>query len=116
MRSRVHALYSSALEGRCITLRSLVDRKNRGPIGNATARLDQLPCEMIQCASDIMNRVPGYQRNGIGNHIGASDVQSGVLDFGYRVRLGSNRVWFTLSELTDRGIQVTDVLVGPFNF
>jgi hypothetical protein len=62
-----------------------------------------------------MNGVSRYQRNGIGNRIGASDVQSGVLDFGYRVRLGSNRVWLTFSESADRNIQVTDVLVGPFN-
>lgn len=113
--TRIHSVYSSALEGRCITLGGLIDRKHRGPIGNASARLDQLPCEMVQCAFDVMNGVSSHQGNGIGNRISASDVQCRMFDLGYRVRLGSNRVWLALSECTDRGIQVTDGLVPPYS-
>lgn len=117
LRTGADFLYFSATHGRCVFLKTIRTTENREEgvfIGDATVSLDELPCKMVECTSQIMNGITKNDRDGSGNRLRPSDIKRCVLD--YRVRLGSDCVRLGTNESLDSQVQISDVLFGPFNF
>jgi hypothetical protein len=109
-------LYFSLANRRCILLGSISNREVGVSPGLLPSRFNELPCEMIKSASEIMDSVSDEQRDSIGNGFDLGDIERSVLNLRYAVRLGSKSIGLFLKESLDGEIKITDVLFGPFNF
>ncbi len=118
---RPHARYFSLTELRYVILGlkalsfGVVNGKSGVAVGPVAASLDQLPSQMIERTSEIMDSIPCNGQDGIRNIIGLLDEKCSSPRKAH-VRLGRNFVRLSSQESVDFFPEVTDVLVGPFNF
>ena len=116
--SRLNAdsIYYSALDGRCVLLKTIADRETRLSSRGSVICCNQLPHKMVQGTSKIVDGIP-YEENDVCRHSpNVTDIKSRMLDCGYRVRLGPNSIGLRFTERANSDIQVVNVLFGPFNF
>jgi hypothetical protein len=111
-----HALYFSLADGRCILLGTIADRKVGTSVRSPAASLNELPSKMIQRTSQIVDCISNEKRNFTWNGFDTRDVEGGVLDFGYRVRLCRDGIGLRFAESPNANVQISNVLFGPFNF
>lgn len=113
LRPRMDALYFSLANGRTVLLSGLADREIGISIRNSSTGFDQLPCEMIESASEVVDTISQNERNLRWNCLHALYNDANV--FNLRVRLWSQRVEVTVEEGCDSSLEITDVMFGPFN-
>lgn len=118
---RPHARYFSLTKLRYVVLGlkafsfGVVDGKSGVTAGRAVASLDQLPSQMIERTSEIMDSIPCNGQDGARNILSLLDEKCSSPRKAH-VRLGRNFVRLSSKESLDFFPEVTDVLVGPFNF
>jgi hypothetical protein len=115
-RARANHLYVSLAAGGGILLDGLANREIRVPVRSSAASLNELPNKMVQRTSQIVDCVTNNKCDVTWDGIDAGSIEGCVLNFGYRVRLGSDCIGFRFPENVNPSIQVYDVLFGPFNF
>src|SRR5437667_1425655 len=116
-RTGAHLVYFSLTNGRCVllaTLRTIADREISVFVRAASTSLDKLPREMIQRTSQVVDGISDYQCEVCRDRLNSSDLQSYVTNC--RLFLDAKCIRLRVAEGTDGGIQITDVLFGPFNF
>lgn len=118
-RADPHLLYFSCAHGRTIllgTLGAIANGEICSVVGGSSTGLNQLPSEVIEGTSEVVNHISDDYRKLIGNGLDALDVKRRVMNLGYRVRLGSNFIRLIVGEKSDPLIKFEDMLFGPFNF
>jgi hypothetical protein len=116
LRARAHLCYFSLADGRCITLSSSADREIGILVGRSATGFDELPGEMIQRGSQIMDCVSNDETDFIWDGINGFDVEGCVLNLGYCVRPSSNCIGLRVAKKPNPLVQIEDVLLGPLNF
>ena len=75
---------------------------------------DKLVGQMIQCTSEIVDDISETKRDVVGDGCVLGDVI--MQTAGFRIALGRDFVGVGLDENLTSGLQLVDVLVGPFDF
>jgi hypothetical protein len=75
--------------------------------------LDHCPCQMIESSSEILNSVPGDERNFNPNW---GHVLNEIMHISRLwVALGAQSIWVGYPTGVPEGIEITDVLIGPID-
>jgi hypothetical protein len=106
--------YLSFAKGRIVLLSSFCNGKFSGGSGLLPANFYELPRKVIQSTAEIVDSVSKNSGDFIGQVPDSCDVISNLSNL--RLVLGSKRVEVSTEKIGDDRIQVSDVLVGPFNF
>jgi len=107
-----NALYFSALEGRCVLLGGIADRKLGCRYGRFPIRKNELKSEMVQGATEIMNSISNDETNFSGYRSDRLDKKTNIINFGYRMRLDTNSIGLRFTEESDSRVEITEVLLG----
>jgi hypothetical protein len=110
------ALYFSSLFG--FVFRGIVGDWEINPVGLRRAVVGasayQLEGQVIEGAHQILDRIPGDERNGTGSWFDAADIIDGLSRL--RIALDTDFIWVGIEESPDLALKITDVQFGPFNF
>lgn len=110
----VNLRYFSFAKGRVVLLQSLCDRELSVLVSGGPANIDQLPEQMVESASEVVDGISQDAGRFNRERIGMNDVIGHVVNM--RLMLGSKSVEISTEKVRDKSLQVSDVLVGPFNF
>lgn len=86
----------------------------RGDSGTARADEDKLVGQMVQSTSKIVDNVSEAKRDVVGDRCVLGDII--MQTTGFRIALGRDFVRVGLDESIASGLQLVDVLIGPFDF
>jgi len=112
--SNAHLAYFSLADGRCVLLGTLANREVSVFAGFSTTRLDKLPSQMVERASEVVNCIANSESDAVWNRTDIINLQTYVRNL--RIVLGSKSISLLgIAERTDGGVQILDVLFGPFN-
>jgi hypothetical protein len=78
-----------------------------------TADVNEMPSEMIEGTSYVVDGLPGEQRDNGDHRLGTGDIMMRECVGKLRVWLDSNFIRIAIQEVADFPFQVLDVLVGP---
>lgn len=113
-----HSMYLSSKRG-FVNMGTLENRESR-PIGDRegmAANIDKMTGQMIQRASHVVDRVSGKKTDWIGHRLNvAREEDIKILISRLRVWLGVEGVKLALEKPIPSGFQITEVLLGPFDF
>ena len=76
----------------------------------------QLLCDVVENGSQVMNCVSGNSRNPIGHGVNLDCVAMEAIRNCFRLYLTHNFIWLGITEGLNVGLEIEDVLFGPFNF
>jgi hypothetical protein len=112
-RPRLHSLYFSPIMG-FVFGRSFVNGKARLVRRRAASSLYQFPRQVVESAPQVVNGVPGDQRETVGNR----NSRLGEMDFlsSLSIMLDSESIRVCVPVVKDSVFQITDVVIGPFDF
>jgi hypothetical protein len=111
-RARRDAIYYSSASGVLELGAGICKRESGLASGEERICNDKLPSQMVKGASQVLNRFSGDQRElnrNLAINLNSIDEYSGL-----RVGIAQNFVWVDFFEGTNPGVQITDVLFGPF--
>jgi len=83
-------------------------------VGNSAAGVNKLPDQMVKTASQVVDSISN--QDGYAIRQGFDCFQSNYVPRNLRVDISSVGVRVVVKEGDDYGLQITDVLFGPFNF
>lgn len=115
---RPHTRYFSLTELRYVILRlkalsfGVVDGKSGVTVGRVVASLDQLPSQMIECTSEVMDSIPCNGQDGIRNIVSLLDEKCSSPRKAH-VRLGRNFVRLSSQESVDFFPELAMCLSAP---
>jgi hypothetical protein len=99
---------SSFIDGR-----GVIDREHRGRVRLSTTSFDKLPGKVIQGTSQVVGRVPD-DHGQVGRQVRATNEVVALSCL--RIVIAPELIRLGFAEGLDQPFEVTDVLVGPFNF
>ena len=111
-----HTLYFSSELGRHVFRGTVADRKGSLYRGSSATSKDKLISQMVEGTPQVLQSITSDSRQFQWNISDASDVIDKL--FRLRIGLGSDFIWrgWPGQKGSDRGIQIKEVLFGPFDF